>query len=227
MGVVTPQIERSMLKKKKVVKMLVTLLIIFGVCWLPYHGYFIYKNIYPEVERMPSIQHVFLAFYWCAMTHSTVNPIVYYLMNKTFRKYFQQALTLSFLKRSGMRAENDAKSGINVATTLSIQVAAQLTYGGNELQDQDPDDSLLSWDDEFKKTRGGSNMANMESLDCNVIVNGELVARSRRGRRKSATIRIFSDKSNRSQQGPVSTIANSSKELTQRTIVYPPRCTRV
>ena len=29
------------------------------------------------------VQHVFLAFYWLAMSHAIVNPVVYFLMNPT------------------------------------------------------------------------------------------------------------------------------------------------
>ena len=63
--------------------MLIVLILIFGICWLPYHAYFIYANYNPEIMTMQNIQHIFLAFYWFAMTHSMVNPIVYYHMNPT------------------------------------------------------------------------------------------------------------------------------------------------
>ena len=67
----------------QIVKMLVVLIFNFGVCWLPYHAYFIYSYHYPGVKSFKHIQHIFLAFYWFAMSHSCVNPIVYYLMNPT------------------------------------------------------------------------------------------------------------------------------------------------
>ena len=34
--------------------------IIFAVCWLPYHIYFIYTYHHKEVVTMPFIQHVYL-----------------------------------------------------------------------------------------------------------------------------------------------------------------------
>ena len=98
--IITPQLELAKRKKQKVnvsvyfnhqyfiivmyfqiVKMLVVLIVIFGVCWLPYHVYFLYSYHFPEIRSLPYIQHVFLGFYWCAMAHSMVNPIVYYFMN--------------------------------------------------------------------------------------------------------------------------------------------------
>ena len=61
--------------------MLVVLTVIFGVCWLPYHVYFLVLYHMPGMTSMRFIQHVFLAFYWLAMSHAVVNPVVYYLMN--------------------------------------------------------------------------------------------------------------------------------------------------
>ena len=37
-------------------------------------------------------QHMYLLFYWLAMSNSCVNPLVYYWMNRRFRDYFNQAL---------------------------------------------------------------------------------------------------------------------------------------
>ena len=82
MGVLTQQMERSVKKKKKASMMLWMLLIYFGICWLPYHSYFIVTIYYPEMRAYPGIQHIFLSFYWFAMSHAIVNPIVYFIMNK-------------------------------------------------------------------------------------------------------------------------------------------------
>ena len=42
--------------------------------------------------RKPYIGHVYLAFYWLAMSNTCVNPIIYYVMNTRFRAYFNQVL---------------------------------------------------------------------------------------------------------------------------------------
>lgn len=60
--------------------MFIVVLIVFGVCWLPYHAYFIY-NYYADISSQSYTQHVFLAFFWLAMANSAINPIIYYLMN--------------------------------------------------------------------------------------------------------------------------------------------------
>ncbi len=68
----------------QIVKMLIVLTVIFGVCWLPYHAYFLVLYYFPSISFAAGIQHVFLAFYWLAMSHATVNPAVYFLMNPTY-----------------------------------------------------------------------------------------------------------------------------------------------
>ncbi|TRY62025.1 hypothetical protein TCAL_17171 [Tigriopus californicus] len=65
-----------------VVKMFFIIVTIFGVCWLPYHAYFIYAYHDNSIVNKPFIQHVYLFFYWLAMSNTMVNPIVYYWMNK-------------------------------------------------------------------------------------------------------------------------------------------------
>lgn len=61
--------------------MFILIMIIFGLCWLPYHAYFIYVNYNTSVMYSKSIQHFYLAFYWLAMSNSMVNPLIYYWMN--------------------------------------------------------------------------------------------------------------------------------------------------
>ncbi len=51
--------------------------------WLPYHAYFVLAYFRPGIRRFPGIQHIFLAFYWLAMSHAIVYPLVYYFMNPT------------------------------------------------------------------------------------------------------------------------------------------------
>ncbi len=80
----SPLQERKLSSKRKVVKMFIVVVIIFAVCWLPYHVYFIYTYHHKEIVRKPFIQHVYLGFYWLAMANSMFNPLVYYWMNARY-----------------------------------------------------------------------------------------------------------------------------------------------
>jgi tachykinin receptor 3 len=74
----------------QVVKMFIVVVIIFAVCWLPYHVYFIYTYHHKEVVTKPFIQHVYLGFYWLAMANAMLNPFIYYWMNA---RYLSSTLT--------------------------------------------------------------------------------------------------------------------------------------
>jgi hypothetical protein len=72
--------------------MFAVVVIIFMVCWAPYHIYFIYSYHNPSITKMPYINHIYLGFYWLAMANTCVNPIIYYWMNRKFRSYFNMVL---------------------------------------------------------------------------------------------------------------------------------------
>lgn len=76
--------------KRRVVKMMMIVVLLFAVCWLPFQIYFIVTSYYPELTAKPYIQDVYLAIYWLAMSNSMYNPIIYCWMNSRFRRGFQQ-----------------------------------------------------------------------------------------------------------------------------------------
>lgn len=82
-------------KKKneiKVVRMFIAVVTIFAICWLPYHMFYVYSYHKPHITSKSYVPHLFLGFYWLAMSNSMVNPIIYYWMNRRFRHYFQKIM---------------------------------------------------------------------------------------------------------------------------------------
>ncbi|XP_050337582.1 tachykinin-like peptides receptor 86C [Bactrocera neohumeralis] len=82
----------SMKSKRKVVRMFIAIVLIFAICWLPYHMFFIYAYHNNDITSAKYVQHMYLGFYWLAMSNAMVNPIIYYWMNKRFRLYFQRII---------------------------------------------------------------------------------------------------------------------------------------
>ncbi|XP_055387751.1 tachykinin-like peptides receptor 86C [Condylostylus longicornis] len=99
------QIE-SMKSKKKVVRMFIAIVSIFAICWLPYHMFFIYSYHYNDVAQTRYVQHMYLGFYWLAMSNAMVNPIIYYWMNKRFRLYFQKIVCFICIRKSSIKTES-------------------------------------------------------------------------------------------------------------------------
>lgn len=72
--------------------MFIAVVSIFGICWLPYHMFYVYAYHNPSITSSSYVPHLFLGFYWLAMSNSMVNPVIYYWMNRKFRHYFQEVM---------------------------------------------------------------------------------------------------------------------------------------
>ncbi|XP_075215348.1 tachykinin-like peptides receptor 86C [Lycorma delicatula] len=91
-GVLTQRQVDSIKSKRKVVRMFIIIVSIFGICWLPYHSYFLYTHHNTSLPYTSYVQHLYLSFYWLAMSNAMVNPLIYYWMNARFRQYFRTAV---------------------------------------------------------------------------------------------------------------------------------------
>jgi len=132
-GEINAQLELSIKKKKKIVKLLWILLLVFGVCWLPYHLYFIIIVYFPHIGKWAHVQNLFLSFYLLAMSHAVVNPVVYFTFNKTLRQTLVQRLSvLSFwnqrTQESPAQNQDDHASDSESQQVLSILELIPLKY---------------------------------------------------------------------------------------------------
>jgi hypothetical protein len=84
LGNYSDALARAQKDKQKVVKMFVFVIVLFGICWLPYNVYFIYIFHDNTIIKLPFIKHVYLFLYWLAMANASINPLIYYTMNKRF-----------------------------------------------------------------------------------------------------------------------------------------------
>uniref|UniRef100_A0A8C0EU60 Substance-K receptor n=1 Tax=Bubo bubo TaxID=30461 RepID=A0A8C0EU60_BUBBB len=83
--------EHQVNAKKKFVKTMVVVVIIFAVCWLPYHIYFILGSFKEDIYQQKYIQQVYLAIFLLAMSSTMYNPIIYCCLNQRFRSGFKLA----------------------------------------------------------------------------------------------------------------------------------------
>ncbi|XP_052268989.1 tachykinin-like peptides receptor 99D [Dreissena polymorpha] len=74
--------------KRKVVKMMIVVVLIFGICWLPMHAYYLLTSHYRSITEYKYIQQIYIIIYLMAMSNSMYNPIIYGWMNSRFREGF-------------------------------------------------------------------------------------------------------------------------------------------
>uniref|UniRef100_A0A8C5SA96 G-protein coupled receptors family 1 profile domain-containing protein n=1 Tax=Laticauda laticaudata TaxID=8630 RepID=A0A8C5SA96_LATLA len=90
-------ISESRKSKRRVTKMIIAVTVLFCLCWLPHHllilyfwfGYFDFNQATFALR---------LASHCCSYANSCLNPIVYALISKHFRKKFKQVFTCKLQK---------------------------------------------------------------------------------------------------------------------------------
>ncbi|XP_038219388.1 tachykinin-like peptides receptor 86C [Zerene cesonia] len=103
--------------KRKVVRMFVLVVMVFALCWLPYHAYFVLVYHHQALASAPFAQHIYLAFYWLAMANSMFNPLIYYWMSNKFRIYFR--LVLCWCRTVKTATPNDFKKQLEMNKSYS------------------------------------------------------------------------------------------------------------
>ncbi|VVC92576.1 unnamed protein product, partial [Leptidea sinapis] len=88
-----------------VVRMFVLVVMVFALCWLPYHAYFILVYHHQSLASAPFAQHIYLAFYWLAMA------------NSIFRIYFR--LVLCWCRTVKSATPNDLKKQLDMQKSFS------------------------------------------------------------------------------------------------------------
>lgn len=116
--------------KRKVVKMMIVVVIIFAVCWLPMHVFFLLNSSDKSLGFYPNIQQIFLIIYWMAMSNSMYNPIIYCWMNARFRQGFKLAFRwlpcIHVQKRR--RQERNMTLSISMSDTKGINRNGSLVH---------------------------------------------------------------------------------------------------
>ena len=71
--------------------MTITVVVIYGLCWLPLHTITLLGEAQPSIYTFKFIQPIWITCHWLAMSNSCYNPIVYCWMNRRFRSGFKLA----------------------------------------------------------------------------------------------------------------------------------------
>ncbi|RWS03281.1 putative G-protein coupled receptor 83-like protein [Dinothrombium tinctorium] len=83
--------------KRNTIMMLVTVVIVFTVCWLPVHflhllNFFVTPN--PRLKNYCNNSTSYFLVYWFSISSCCYNPIIYYIFDPKFRNGFQKVFNL-------------------------------------------------------------------------------------------------------------------------------------
>lgn len=121
-------------KKQKVIKMLLTVALLFILSWLPLWTLMMlsdYADLSPNKLRIINI-YVYPFAHWLAFCNSSVNPIIYGFFNENFRNGFQDAFQICQKKAKPQEAYAlRAKRSMVINTSgLLVQEPASQNPGG-------------------------------------------------------------------------------------------------
>ncbi|XP_044007426.1 neuromedin-K receptor-like isoform X2 [Aphidius gifuensis] len=108
-----------MKNKKKVIKMLVIVVLLFAGCWLPLQMYNVLQYTFPSINEYRYINIIWFCCDWLAMSNSCYNPFIYGIYNEKFKKEFQQRCPLRSRKWSAS-VPNDS---IDLDKTLTTRTS--------------------------------------------------------------------------------------------------------
>ncbi|XP_078660184.1 neuropeptide FF receptor 1-like [Branchiostoma floridae x Branchiostoma belcheri] len=126
-------------KRVRVIKMLITVLVLFAVCWLPIHACLLIDSF--KRHKMTVWQRSFLYAYmfpiahWLLYFNSSINPIVYGYFNTNFRRSFEGLCGAAApLEDSGGTSGKELRGNGRPASGRTYKVKIELASTGNGLR---------------------------------------------------------------------------------------------
>ncbi|XP_046670648.1 LOW QUALITY PROTEIN: RYamide receptor-like [Homalodisca vitripennis] len=69
--------QRMARSKRKMIKMMVVVVVVFTVCWLPLNVLNLVWESNPSISSWSGLPFLWFAFHWHAMSHTCYNPVIY------------------------------------------------------------------------------------------------------------------------------------------------------
>ncbi|CAM4712439.1 unnamed protein product [Leuciscus chuanchicus] len=128
------EINKISRKKKRAVKMMITIVLLFTVCWAPFHivhMLFEYNDLEKKYDEV-TVNMIIAVVQAIGFSNSFNNPIVYAFMNENFKKSCVSTLS-SYLRRPGHqgRAIQRPNLSVHFSKHLKTEPFSSNTTSGN------------------------------------------------------------------------------------------------
>lgn len=110
------QMSYRLNSKRKTIKMLMTVVIIFAVCWLPIHSFHIMNDFFYFKSQPPVGYNTYLLCHWLAFSSVCWNPFIYFGLNQ----YYRQGLRKIFLRQNSANVSENNSLAMNSRSTVLL-----------------------------------------------------------------------------------------------------------
>ncbi|XP_013381106.2 neuropeptide Y receptor type 5-like [Lingula anatina] len=142
--------------KRRVIKMLVAVVVVFALCWLPLHLWALILDAKPDLLLLVKTEThervyygVFFTCHWLAMSNSFSNPIIYGFLNENFRADLK--LLCRRCKRGGsLRSQSSYRRDRGTRYHTTSMRSSTISRGSSVQRDRNN-----SWRQEHSRHLGG------------------------------------------------------------------------
>ncbi|XP_019388680.1 PREDICTED: neuromedin-U receptor 1 [Crocodylus porosus] len=116
--------QQKKVRRRQVTKMLFVLVVVFGICWAPFHTdrlvWSFISNWTGNMHEMFQYIHVISGVFF--YLSSATNPILYNLMSTRFREMFKEVMCHQHLQRLGSRKYSPSVTRVTTRSTVCEHV---------------------------------------------------------------------------------------------------------
>ncbi|XP_063297170.1 neuromedin-U receptor 1 [Pelobates fuscus] len=118
------RLQQEKIRRRQVTKMLFILVVVFGICWAPFHTERLFWSF---IENWTSYMHQVFSFVHVISgvlfyLSSAVNPILYNLLSTRFREMFKEVMCHGRAKRLGSRRSSPSVTRVTTRSTVSEHI---------------------------------------------------------------------------------------------------------
>ncbi|XP_078493339.1 tachykinin receptor isoform X1 [Ciona intestinalis] len=119
---------RRIANNKKAIRMMMLVVVVFAICWCPYHLFFLADYIVSDSYHWEKIQQVYLAVFWVAMSSSMYNPFIYCWNNSRFREEFKRLCCCFKLVHQPKLNMGLRNRSVNYSTVAAPEITVHLHF---------------------------------------------------------------------------------------------------
>lgn len=108
--------------KKKSIKMLMLVVIVFAICWMPLNLYHILTDLHPDTETFHPDTTTFFVCHWIAISSTCYNPFIYCWLNEAFRAEIRAVFRCCCPVEISIYPRDNKMDSVSQSDSMSLQI---------------------------------------------------------------------------------------------------------